>query len=598
MKGKVTLTEFFQVEWKVLLDLLRQHRGETILIIFFANISTAVSFVELKFLEFATDEGAQILGTGKETGRLVRGSLLFLGVLLLFKILGSIYLSVSEKYDDRVKARVKESLVGKLSRISYEYYERQENYEIINIAGRAPGEYTNAVYGSMRMIRMVCLLGVYSVLLSDMGPAYTMMLVVSIVVCTLFCGKVSDRQLDYWRKHVQPKTRRNGYFKGIFGSRINQQNIQVQESFSYFAGKFSSCNLAERRSYLKLNALSEITEILGNILFVGAFFYTSVTLGQRVVEGNCEIGYFTMIIALLGSMFQNLKEFTLFLLNNNEFIRVVSSYYQVLGWEEDAKSGELSEAGEKAESRVVSENPMVGAPCILLRDLRYQYPQAEKPALRGVNLEIYRGEKIALVGENGCGKTTMMSVVMGLLTSYQGICENTWISCAAVLQDFIEYEFSVRENIEMGCGGRRLSQERIEEILRQVGLYDYVMSLEGGIDTKLGQLDSGMELSKGQWQRLAVGRLLADEKADLWILDEPAAYLDPLAEIDVYKLIFGLAGDRTVLFTSHRLGFARFADRILVMEEGRIAEDGTHETLMKQEGIYSRMFEIQRKWYQ
>ena len=191
-----------------------------------------------------------------------------------------------------------------------------------------------------------------------------------------------------------------------------------------------------------------------------------------------------------------------------------------------------------------------------------------------------------------------MSIIMGLLTSYQGNCKIADVECAAVLQDFIEYELTIRENIELGCGGQELPYERIGEILRQVNLYEYVMGLEQGFDTKLGQLDNGIELSKGQWQRLAVGRLLANEKADLWILDEPAAYLDPLAEIDVYKLIFSLAGERTVLFTSHRLGFARFADRILVMDSGKIIEAGTHQELMRLNGFYAQMFAIQRKWYQ
>ena len=337
---------------------------------------------------------------------------------------------------------------------------------------------------------------------------------------------------------------------------------------------------------MKLNMLTEITEITGSLLFMAAFLFVAVVLGAKVVRGECELGYFTMILVLLGGMFDNLKSFTLFLLNNNEFIRVVSSYYEVLEFAESRETGnERAVSCEKKEA-------------LLIRNLQYQYPQAQTAALNGVELKIAKGEKIAIVGENGCGKTTLMSVIMGLLTSYKGSCERADAECAAVLQDFIEYELTIRENIELGCGGRKLSDERIGEILRQVNLYEYVMGLEQGVDTKLGQLDNGVELSKGQWQRLAVGRLLANEKADLWILDEPAAYLDPLAEIDIYKLIFSLAGGRTVLFTSHRLGFARFADRILVMDEGKIIEDGTHQDLMRLDGFYARMFNIQRKWYQ
>lgn len=586
MKEKVTLTEFFRVEWKVLCDLFQQHRLKTMVIILLYNVSVAASFTELKFLEFVTNEATDVLAGQKKSTSLIYGSLLFLGALLLFKLADSVFFVVSEKYDDAVNAKIKERLAGKLSVISYEYFERQETFEKINIAGKAVEQYTNTVYGSMKIIRTVFLLIVSCVLLSDLGALFTVMLVASIFICAFLSGRVSDKQLDYWRKHVHPKTRRNSYFKDIFSARVNQQNIQTQGSYPYFAKRFYDYNQEERRSYLKLNAITELTELAGNILFVAAFFYVSVTLGKNVVQGSCELGYFTMVIALLGSMFDHLKTFTLFLLNNNEFIRIVSDYYEVLEFEED---------GRCVESAAVKHQ---GQELILIKNLQYQYPQAEKPALKGVELKIMQGEKVAIVGENGCGKTTLMSIIMGLLTSYQGMCQRGEAVCAAVLQDFIEYELTIRENIELGCGGKELPDERIEEILKQVGLYEYVLTLEQGIHTKLGQLDNGTELSKGQWQRLAVGRLLANEKADLWILDEPAAYLDPLAEIDVYKLIFELAGRRTVLFTSHRLGFARMADRILVMDDGNITEDGTHQDLMQRNGVYAKMFDTQRKWYQ
>lgn len=586
MKGKVTLTEFFQTEWKVLCDLLRQHRLQTIVIILLYNVSVAASFVELRFVEFITNESAAVISMRAESKKLIYGSLLFLGALLLLKLLDNVFFLVSEKYDDSVNARIKEQLTKKLSMISYEYFERQDTYEKISIAGKAVKTYTSAVYGAMKIIRIAFFLVIYSVLLAGMGVLFTVMLIAAVFICAVLCGKVSDYQLAYWRKHVHPKTRRNIYFKGIFGSRINQQNIQTQGSYTYFARSFYRYNRAERRSYLKLNLLSEITEITGSLLFMAAFFFVAVVLGAKVVRGECEIGYFTMIIALLGSMFDNLKSFTLFLLNNNEFIRDVSSYYEVM---------EFSENGEVREAM---SDPCENHAVILAENLQYQYPQAQASALNGVGLKIAKGEKIAIVGENGCGKTTLMSIIMGLLTSYRGNCGKADVVCAAVLQDFIEYELTIKENIELGCGGEELSNERIEEILRQVNLYEYVMGLEQGIHTKLGQLDNGIELSKGQWQRLAVGRLLANEKSELWILDEPAAYLDPLAEIDIYKLIFSLAGERTVLFTSHRLGFARFADRILVMDNGKIIEDGTHQDLMRLNGLYAQMFDVQKKWYQ
>ncbi len=284
MKEKVTLTEFFRVEWKVLCDLFQQHRLKTMVIILLYNVSVAASFTELKFLEFVTNEATNVLAGQKKSTSLIYGSLLFLGALLLFKLADSVFFVISEKYDDAVNAKVKERLTGKLSVISYEYFERQETFEKINIAGKAVEKYTNAVYGSMKIIRTVFLLIVYCALLSGLGALFTVMLVASIFICAFLSGKVSDKQLDYWRKHVHPKTRRNSYFKEIFSARVNQQNIQAQGSYPYFAKRFYDCNQEERRSYLKLNALTELTELAGNILFVAAFFMWPLRWGRTLCK--------------------------------------------------------------------------------------------------------------------------------------------------------------------------------------------------------------------------------------------------------------------------------------------------------------------------
>ena len=142
-----------------------------------------------------------------------------------------------------------------------------------------------------------------------------------------------------------------------------------------------------------------------------------------------------------------------------------------------------------------------------------------------------------------------------------------------------------------------MPDKKIIAILKKVGLYDYVMTKSNNIHTMLGQLDKGEELSVGQWQRLAIARLLANDNAKVWILDEPTAHLDPMAEIEMYRLIFELAEDKLVIFISHRLGFARMADKIIVFNNGKVEEEGNHESLMKQCGLYKQMFEVQKEMY-
>ncbi|MEF9958632.1 ABC transporter ATP-binding protein [Niameybacter sp.] len=225
--------------------------------------------------------------------------------------------------------------------------------------------------------------------------------------------------------------------------------------------------------------------------------------------------------------------------------------------------------------------------------------------MKGLNLQIRPGEKLAIVGHNGSGKTTFTNLLLALTQAFQGqlTIEDDAVSTSlqhlssCILQDFAQYQMSIRDNIALGYIPHTFSDEEIWHYLDQVGLKEMVLDLPQGLDTMLGQLEEGVDLSKGQWQRIAIARLLANPHAKIWILDEPTAYLDPLSEIEIYNLIYALAGDRVVLFISHRLGFAKRADRILVFHDGVIQEEGSHSDLLTQNGIYAEMYKMQETWY-
>ena len=168
---------------------------------------------------------------------------------------------------------------------------------------------------------------------------------------------------------------------------------------------------------------------------------------------------------------------------------------------------------------------------------------------------------------------------------------------ACLFQDFEQYHMTIRENIKIGRKDCKITEEEIYALLQKVGLEEYVSTLPKGIDTLLGQLeDGGVWLSKGQWQRLAIARLMANEDARIWILDEPTASLDPLSEIEVYNLIMNVAQDKMVFFISHRLGFAKQVNRILLFCDGKIIGDSTHDSLLEEEH-YREMFKSQESWY-
>ncbi|MDF2717856.1 MAG: hypothetical protein K0R28_4781, partial [Paenibacillus sp.] len=245
---------------------------------------------------------------------------------------------------------------------------------------------------------------------------------------------------------------------------------------------------------------------------------------------------------------------------------------------------------------------------IELTDVSYAYYGADEPALRDIRLTLHPGETVALVGENGAGKSTLAKLLLGLYrptggriawdgTDY-GELDPVLLrrSVSAVFQDFVRYETTLRDNVGLGRPDEESADETIRRALRAAGA-DRLESLPGGLDARVGLVaEGGRQLSGGQWQRLAIARA-AVRDARLLVLDEPTAALDPQHETELYRSFRKLAEGRTVLFVSHRLGWARYADRIVVLRDGRIVEEGSHGTLMAAGGEYASMFQAQAEWY-
>ena len=208
---------------------------------------------------------------------------------------------------------------------------------------------------------------------------------------------------------------------------------------------------------------------------------------------------------------------------------------------------------------------------------------------------------------NGAGKTTMTKLMTGLYRDFKGeILLNgrdirTYDAkalkslCSAVFQDFARYQVPARDSIAVGLPAR---EARVEDAVRTVGLRDAIAALPKGLDTPLGKIyEGGQDLSGGEWQRVAIARALVSG-APVRILDEPTAALDPMSESRFYEQFAGMSRGVTTLFISHRLGSTRLADRIFVIDGGRIAEEGTQAELLAAGGLFADMFEAQRSWYQ
>lgn len=247
--------------------------------------------------------------------------------------------------------------------------------------------------------------------------------------------------------------------------------------------------------------------------------------------------------------------------------------------------------------------------CFALRDVSFTYPESDRPAVHHVSLEVRKGEVVALVGRNGSGKTTLAKLLAGLHRPTSGSV--TWNGVdldhidrsqarddiTVVFQDFVRWNLPVATNIGFGRSECLSDRDRIVSAAEQAGADTFISRFDEGYDALLGRLfRGGADLSIGQWQRIAIARALFRD-APFVIMDEPSAALDPVAEFQLYELIRERLGGQTIVLISHRFSSARLADRVYVLDDGELIEQGSHDELMDQNGSYAEMFRLQASPY-
>jgi ABC-type multidrug transport system fused ATPase/permease subunit len=241
---------------------------------------------------------------------------------------------------------------------------------------------------------------------------------------------------------------------------------------------------------------------------------------------------------------------------------------------------------------------------IVLENVNFKYPNGERYALKQISLKIVKGELVAILGENGSGKTTLTKVLLGLYPPESGEVlydgspvgsfskDSFYAGVSSIAQDFVSYSLTMRENIAISDLSRLGGDSEINIALKNAGVEANIC-----LDDDIGREFGGKELSGGQWQKLAIARGLF-KNSELIILDEPTSALDPLVETEILSKFMDAAKSKTALIISHRVGLCKMADRILIMKDGEIVEDGTHAVLLTSGGEYAKLYDAQAKWYQ
>ena len=346
------------------------------------------------------------------------------------------------------------------------------------------------------------------------------------------------------------------------------------------------------RKYIWMNVLDLILSFLRNGV---AYIYVA----KLVVEGNLPASLFVLYIATIG----NLTEQMLGIMDTCNTMNRYSMEINVVREYFDYKEQFRFEGGKKLPDAVDGKYE------IELKNVSFRYPNNDTDTLHNINLRIAPGEKVAVVGLNGAGKTTLIRLISGFYDPTEGEVLLNGINIkefnrreyyrlfSAVFQEFSILDATINDNITLEDDAT--NPERVWEVISKAGLEVKVKNLPDGLNTIIGKkiYENGVLLSGGEEQRLILARALYKD-APILLLDEPTAALDPIAENDIYHKYNSMTNGKTSVFISHRLASTRFCDRILLLDNGRIIEEGTHDSLILSNGEYAKLFNVQKKYYQ
>ncbi|MDO4754263.1 MAG: ATP-binding cassette domain-containing protein [Bacillota bacterium] len=415
----------------------------------------------------------------------------------------------------------------------------------------------------------------------------------------LFYGFFVGKYVSKSMKERSDDEKKESYIIRVLESRMFAKDIRLYRmrdwlysKFSHYHRRHSKYLLGETRIRVSAIVLNALMVLVRDLIAYGYLIF-------MLHNGAVGISGF---VFLLGLVFQFSKWMDSIVEQMNALITFSTMMNQVRDF--------LDVEDEVGEIRYGTclERDVCICPSITFQNVGFRYPEGSAWIFKNFNLKIRGGERLALVGINGAGKTTLMLMLMGLLhptegdilidgKSYREFHPREYYRLFSPLfQDIILFPERIIDNI---TGGVEMEEEKLEAVLRLSGMDRIIESLPNGRDTYLvkNSQDKAIDLSGGQNQRLLLARALL-KNAKINILDEPTAALDPLAESQIYEEYSRMTADKTSIFISHRLASTRFCDRIVLLEYGKIIEEGTHEELMNARGRYCEMYEVQSKYYQ
>ena len=525
---------------------------------------------------------------------------------LLAIIILSVYNHLSGTLSSLIYMRLQRDLFEKIqtvfmekqAKLKYRYIESSEAQDTIRRVFNDPaGKILNRYSGVLNVVSFA--INVCSLLIILIRQVWWVGLATVVLAIPVFFISVKSGKKNYTAfTDAEKHERRAGFYdsvlahkdfleeRALFGYTPKimkdwREHIQIANKVSFSANKSAS---------IKTNAAGLLSVFLA--IFIIAMLIPSLgsnttTIGMFIALANAALNITSMLTWQLSGIVQQFVYFKEYLADLSEFSQF------------EEQDGAIDLPRDMSDIKFES---------IEFNNVSFKYPDTERYILKNCSFKLMGGKHYAFVGVNGAGKTTITKLLTGLYDNYEGeilingknIKSYSYAQLKGfftiVYQDFATYFIKFKDSIKLG-NVLKDDDRRMYDALHAIELDDTVSRLPNGVNTYLGKItQNSVDLSGGEWQRLAIARSLYSD-APLSILDEPTAALDPVAESNIYQIFKQISAGKSALFITHRLGAARIADEIIVIDGGKVAEQGSHDKLLTQNGIYADMFNTQKGWY-
>ena len=550
--------------------------------------------VTAKFLDIAI----QIFNHKKQFDDIIK-PIIFMIVLLSYVWFSkniSEYLEIC--MSNKLRRTFRVDLIEKVASLKYKYIENENSSNLISRVMKEPEvQCSDAYILILDMVQLIIeVMGILIILFSKVWWSAVLIVLISIPLFKL--SLKSGSEIYETNRKVEGNKRRAKYLLEVLN---NREFVEERELFQYSKDInkdwFEQFEIS-RKSELKVSVKWFINMKLGGAIISILSIVIVFILIFPVVEGKITIGFFISIVnsifSLINYMAWTLPQYGDNLAQNKEFLADLSEFMFL---------------DENPEYLSIPSKERVNLKKLEFKNVFFKYPGTKNYILKDLSFVIEGGKNYAFVGSNGAGKTTITKLITGLYEEFEGEIlindqsikiynqEELKSMFSVVYQDFARYCISVKDNILLGDVSNDISSEKLYIAINNMDLNESIEKINNGLDSNLGKIKiDGVDLSGGQWQRIAMARSIIN-CASLRILDEPTAALDPISESNIYEKFYKISKNSTTIFISHRLGSTKLADKIFVMEDGKIVESGSYKNLIANDGVYAKMYESQRSWY-